>query len=192
MGHIPADGSEDDGTARPGVHPQSGRRETEEERADRRWGDLLQELRVAQTGVQILFGFLLAVVFQPRFADLSTTDRNIYVVTVMLGSATAAALIGPVSYHRLLTGRRMKPQTVTWASRMTKLGLGLLFCTMCSTLLLILRVALHNVVALWLVGAMALWFLACWFVFPLWAIVRGDGPQPGRGDRDGDGRGTRG
>ncbi|MEU5716381.1 DUF6328 family protein [Streptomyces sp. NPDC020403] len=184
MAQIPADGSEKDGAGRPGVNPVSGRRETEEERADRRWGDLLQELRVAQTGVQILFGFLLAVVFQPRFAELSTTDRTIYVVTVMLGSGTAAALIGPVSYHRLLTGRRMKPQTVTWASRMTKLGLGLLFCTMCSALLLIMRVALHNTVALWLVGAMALWFLACWFGFPLWALLRGDGRRPGRGSRD--------
>ncbi|SFX57716.1 DUF6328 family protein [Streptomyces atratus] len=149
-----------------------GRHETPEERADRRWTDLLQELRVAQTGVQILFGFLLAVVFQPRFTELSDADRTIYVVTVMLGSATAAALIGPVSYHRLLTGRRLKPQTVTWASRMTVLGLLLLFCTMCSALLLILRVALHNSVALWLVGAMALWFLVCWFVFPAWALAR--------------------
>ncbi|MCX4734078.1 DUF6328 family protein [Streptomyces sp. NBC_01363] len=149
-----------------------GRHETSEERADRRWTDLLQELRVAQTGVQILFGFLLAVVFQPRFTELSDTDRTIYVVTVLLGSATAATLIGPVSYHRLLTGRRLKPQTVTWASRMTVLGLVLLFCTMCSALLLILRVALHNSVALWLVGGMALWFLICWFVFPAWALAR--------------------
>lgn len=192
MGQIPGDG---DGNGRDpaGEKPGGGRQETEEERADRQWGDLLQELRVAQTGVQILFGFLLAVVFQPRFADLSTVDRNIYVVTVMLGSATAAALIGPVSYHRLLTGRRMKPQTVTWASRLTKLGLGLLFCTMCCTLLLILRVALHNVVALWLVGAMALWFLACWFVFPLWAIAREAGrlPGSGKGARDAEGRGPR-
>lgn len=71
----------------------------------------------------------------------------------------------------------MKPQTVTWASRLTKLGLALLFCTMCSTLLLILRVALHNVVALWLVGVMALWFAVCWFVFPLWAIARDNGKR---------------
>ncbi|WP_406387869.1 DUF6328 family protein [Streptomyces sp. NBC_00887] len=183
MGRISADAGGNGGER--GATAGRGREETKEERADRQWTDLLQELRVAQTGVQILFGFLLAVVFQPRFADLSTADRNIYVVTVMLGSATAAALIGPVSYHRLLTGRRMKPQTVTWASRLTKLGLGLLFCTMCSTLLLILRVALHNVLALWLVGAMALWFLACWFVFPLWAIARG--PRSGGGRRgDGD------
>ncbi|MFJ8977126.1 DUF6328 family protein [Streptomyces sp. NPDC102282] len=184
MGQIPT-GKGENGRDGAGTNPGSGRRETEEERADRQWGELLQELRVAQTGVQILFGFLLAVVFQPRFADLSTVDRNIYVVTVMLGSATAAALIGPVSYHRLLTGRRMKPQTVTWASRLTKLGLGLLFCTMCSTLLLIMRVALHNVVALWLVGAMALWFLVCWFVFPLWAIARNNGRRPGEDGEDG-------
>ncbi|MBK0372458.1 hypothetical protein I3215_06005 [Streptomyces sp. RB110-1] len=162
-----------------------GRDETQEERADRQWSELLQELRVAQTGVQILFGFLLAVVFQSRFEDLGHVDRDIYVVTVMLGSATAAALIGPVSYHRLLTGRRMKPQTVVWASRMTVLGLVLLFCTMCSTLLLILRVALHNQLALWLVGAMALWFLACWFLFPLWALAKGrSGPRDDR-PRDG-------
>ncbi|MFD3648997.1 DUF6328 family protein [Streptomyces cyaneofuscatus] len=150
-----------------------GREETEDERADRQWSELLQELRVAQTGVQILFGFLLAVVFQPRFGDLSELDRDIYVVTVVLGSATVAALIGPVTYHRLLTGRRMKPETVIWASRMTVLGLVLLFLTMCSTLLLIMRVALHNTFALWLVGGIALWFLACWFVFPLWALARG-------------------
>ncbi|MDX2916701.1 MULTISPECIES: DUF6328 family protein [Streptomyces] len=171
-----------------------GREETQEERADRQWSELLQELRVAQTGVQILFGFLLAVVFQSRFEDLGDIDRDIYVVTVMLGSATAAALIGPVSYHRLLTGRRMKPETVLWASRMTVLGLVLLFCTMCSTLLLIMRVALHNETALWLVGGMALWFLACWFVFPLWALARGrSGPREsdtGDGD-DTAGRGGR-
>ncbi|HEY9438769.1 MAG TPA: DUF6328 family protein [Streptomyces sp.] len=177
MGQRPVSGG--DGTGRRGP---GGSEETAEERADRQWSDLLQELRVAQTGVQILFGFLLAVVFQPRFADLSNTDRNIYVVTVLLGSATAAALIGPVSYHRLLTGRRMKPQTVAWAGWLTKLGLALLFCTMCCTLLLILRVALHSALAGWLVGAMALWFLACWFVFPLWALTRDQKARTGRPD----------
>ena len=100
-----------------------GRHESAEERADRRWGDLLQELRVAQTGVQILFGFLLTVVFQQRFTQLSDTDRHIYVVTVLLGAATTGALVGPVSMHRLLTGRRLKPETVAWASRLTVLGL---------------------------------------------------------------------
>lgn len=146
-----------------------GRDETAEERADRRWADLLQELRVAQTGVQVLFGFLLTVVFQPRFTDLSATDRDLYVVTVMFGAATTGALIGPVSFHRLLTGQRLKPQTVIWASRLTMVGLALLLCTMASALLLILRVAVRDAVAVWLVAGMVLWFVVCWFVLPVWA-----------------------
>ncbi|MFF7157888.1 DUF6328 family protein, partial [Streptomyces sp. NPDC008139] len=94
-----------------------GRDETPEERADRQWGELLQELRVVQTGVQILFGFLLTVPFQQRFGQLSDGERTLYIVTVMLGAATTGALVGPVSLHRMLTGRRLKPETVVWASR---------------------------------------------------------------------------
>ncbi|MFI9029405.1 DUF6328 family protein [Streptomyces sp. NPDC053560] len=146
-----------------------GRHETAEERADRRWGELLQELRVAQTGVQILFGFLLTVVFQPGFEELDSLGRDIYVVTVVLGAATTGALIGPVSLHRLVTGRRLKPETVTWASRLTVLGLVLLLCTMVSAMLLILRVALHGTGAMWLVGGMLVWFVLCWFVLPMYA-----------------------
>ncbi|MEU9196095.1 DUF6328 family protein [Streptomyces hundungensis] len=147
----------------------SGRDETVEERADRKWNDLLQELRVAQTGVQILFGFLLAVVFQQRFTSLSDTDRTIYVVTVVLGAATTGALIGPVSFHRMLAGQRLKPQTVAWASRLTVVGLVLLLCTVASSLMLILRVALHSALAPWLVAGVVLWFIGCWFVLPLLA-----------------------
>lgn len=149
--------------------PDRGRHETVEERADRLWTELLQELRVAQTGVQILFGFLLTVVFQQRFTALSDTDRDIYTVTVMLGAAAVGALIGPVSIHRLLTGRRLKPQMVTWASRLTIVGLVLLLCTMASALLLILRLAVADTLALWLVGVMVAWFVLCWGVFPVLA-----------------------
>jgi hypothetical protein len=152
-----------------------GRRESAEERADRRWGDLLQELRVAQTGVQILFGFLLTVVFQQRFTTLHSTDRHIYVVTVVLGAATTGALIGPVAMHRLLTGRRLKPETVVLASRLTVLGLVLLLCTMASSLLLVLRVAVRDSGAAWLVGALVVWFVVCWVALPVWARFH-DGP----------------
>ncbi|WP_030255888.1 DUF6328 family protein, partial [Streptomyces violens] len=157
------EGGGPDGVAR-------GRRETPEERADRRWAELLQELRVAQTGVQILFGFLLTVVFQPGFARLDDIGRDIYIVTVVLGAATTGSLIGPVSLHRLVTGHRLKPQTVTWASRLTVLGLVLLLCTMVSAMLLILRVALHGTGALWLVGGVFVWFILCWFVLPVCAL----------------------
>ncbi|WP_405578758.1 DUF6328 family protein [Streptomyces sp. NBC_01190] len=148
------------------------RDETPEERADRRWGDLLQELRVTQTGVQILFGFLLTVVFQQRFTHLSGTEKNLYTVTVALGAATMAVLIGPVAMHRLLTGRRLKPETVTLASKLTVLGLVLLLCTMASSLLLVLRLANSGSTAAWLTGGIALWFVLFWFVLPLWARYR--------------------
>ncbi|MGW3621987.1 DUF6328 family protein [Streptomyces sp. NPDC000880] len=146
-----------------------GRDETPEERADRLWVELLQELRVAQTGVQVLFGFLLTVAFQSRFADLSDTNRTIYTVTVLLGAATTGALIGPVSFHRLVTGQRLKPQTVVWASRLTVVGLFLLLCTMASALLLILRVVVDDTLALWLVVGVVVWFVLCWLVLPAWA-----------------------
>lgn len=149
-----------------GYSPPRGRHETVEERADRRWAELLQEVRVAQTGIQVLFGFLLTVAFQQRFTQLNDTDRNIYITTVMLGAATTGALIGPVSVHRMLAGRRLKPETVTWAARLTIIGLLLLMCTMASALLLILRVTLHSDVAVWLVSSMVVWFLLCWFVLP--------------------------
>ncbi|QHY99057.1 hypothetical protein SSPS47_28545 [Streptomyces sp. S4.7] len=158
-----------DDMTRPGGTAPRGRDESPKERADRRWAELLQEVRVAQTGVQILFGFLLTVVFQPRFGDLSDTDTNIYLATVVLGAVTTGALIAPVSFHRMVTGRRLKPQMVEWASRLTFVGLVFLLCTMASALLLILRVALHNAIALWIVAGLVLWFVLCWFVLPAWA-----------------------
>ncbi|MEU4269341.1 DUF6328 family protein [Streptomyces sp. NPDC026092] len=133
---------------------------------------MMQEIRVAQTGVQILFGFLLTVVFAPRFTDLSDTDRTIYVVTVSLGAAATGALIGPVSFHRIVAGRRIKPETVVWASRLTFVGLVLLLLTLTSALLLVLRVAMDDSFVPWLVTGVAAWYLLCWYALPLWVRSR--------------------
>ncbi|MFF9340676.1 MULTISPECIES: DUF6328 family protein [unclassified Streptomyces] len=145
-----------------------GRGETEEERADRRWQELLQEIRVAQTGVQILLGFLLTVVFTPLFHELEQTDKTIYLVTVILGSLATGALIGPVSFHRIVSGKRVKPQAVVWASRLTFTGIVLLLATLTSALFLILRVATHDPYVPWLVSGVLVWYLVCWFALPLW------------------------
>jgi uncharacterized protein DUF6328 len=150
-----------------------GRDETPEERADRKWGELIQEIRVAQTGVQILFGFLLTVVFTPRFVDLDDTDQNIYIVTVVLGAAATGALIGPVTLHRLVAGRQVKPQAVAWASRLTLVGLLLLLATMTAALLLILRVATgSDDYVPWLVAGIVVWYVVCWFGVPWWTRYR--------------------
>ncbi|MFF4444346.1 DUF6328 family protein [Streptomyces sp. NPDC001502] len=151
---------------------QNGRNESVEERADRQWQELIQEIRVAQTGVQILFGFLLTVAFTPHFQGLPQTDKVIYIVTVVLGALATGALIGPVSFHRIVSGRRIKPEAVAWASRLTFTGLILLLATCTCALLLVLRVATHNAVGPWLVAGVLAWYLLCWFVLPLWARVR--------------------
>ncbi|WP_431783536.1 DUF6328 family protein [Streptomyces chumphonensis] len=149
-----------------------GRSETEEERADRRWVELLQEVRVAQTGVQILLAFLLSIVFTQRFTELGDVDVAIFVVTIVLGASSTGALIAPVSLHRFVTGHRMKPQTVEWAARLTVTGLFLLLCTVTCALLLILRVVLGGPWAVGIVAVVFSWFVLCWFVLPAWARSR--------------------
>lgn len=151
-----------------------GRRESPEERADRRWGELLQEVRVAQTGVQILLGFLLSVAFSPRFAALGSFDKALYVATVVLGAAATGALIAPVSFHRVLSGRRLKPELVETAARLTSLGVLLLAFTLGAALLLLLKVAAGLTTASWIVSAVMVWFAICWFIIPTWVRRRGE------------------
>ncbi|WP_392957610.1 DUF6328 family protein [Streptomyces sp. LN245] len=148
--------------------PGDGRDESAQERADRMWGDLLQEIRVAQTGVQILFGFLLTVVFTPTYRQLSDQDQTLYMVTIVLGATATGALIGPVAFHRIVSGAQVKPQAVIWASRMTLLGLFLLLLTMVSSLLLVLRTATHDDGYVpWIVAGVAALYSLWWLVIPL-------------------------
>lgn len=151
-----------------------GRHETAEQRADRRWGELLQEVRVAQTGVQILLGFLLSVAFTPRFAQLGEFDRTVYLVTVVLGATATGALIAPVSFHRMLSGHQLKPELVDMAARLTTLGMILLALTVGSALLLLLHVTAGLHLAVWIVVAVMVWFGVCWLLIPAWVRRRGE------------------
>ena len=98
------------------VHDHDGnagaRGETPMQRADRAYGEILQEVRVAQTGVQILFAFLLALAFQARFAAITDFQRVVYVVTLMLCAAATALLIAPAAMHRVIYRRRLKQHLV--------------------------------------------------------------------------------
>jgi hypothetical protein len=151
----------------PGPEPvRHGRSETWEERADRRWSEQLQEVRVAQTGAQILFGFLLSVAFLPRFGTLGHFDRGLYVTTVVLGALATGTLIAPVSFHRLLAGRRLKPELVAATQRLLAVGVALLGLTIGSALLLLLRTVLPAPAAGAVTGAVMAWFVLCWVLFP--------------------------
>jgi fatty acid desaturase len=166
-------------------HPPAAEAEAPEsarERVNRRWNEILQETRVTQTGVQILFGFLLSVAFTPLFRELETLDRTIYVTTVVLGAAATGALIAPVSMHRFLSGQRMKDDLVETAARMMMCGMVLLALTIGCTLLLILRFVVPGVLAELLVGAVMLWFGVCWYALPL--LLRRRAGRRDRADED--------
>ncbi|MEB3961034.1 DUF6328 family protein [Streptomyces kunmingensis] len=154
------------------VAVQDESREEAHERANRRWAEILQETRVAQTGVQILFGFLLSVAFTPGFDDLGAFDTTVYVATVILGAAATGILIAPVSLHRLLTGQRLKDDLVRTAGRLMVTGLVLLALTISGTVLLILHVVLPNLLAEILAGGILLWFALCWYALPMWLKKR--------------------
>jgi hypothetical protein len=99
------------------------RSECDLERADRNMNELLQELRVAQTGVQILFAFLLTLVFQQRFADITEAQRWTYVVTLLLSVVTAGLLVAPAAVHRVTFQRGLKMETVLLGHRLFTAGL---------------------------------------------------------------------
>lgn len=117
--------NEDDGAvASPdGDDRSDGRNETPNERADRNWAELLQELRVMQTGTQILTGFLLAVAFTPRFTDMSELQRDLYIILVVLSAVATILALAPVGLHRALFGKRGKPELVKVASRLVEIAL---------------------------------------------------------------------
>jgi len=102
----------------------TGRNETREEQLDRNWGELLQELRVLQTGVQILAGFLLTLPFQDRFEDLDDFQVTLYLVNVVIATLTTACILLPVSVHRRLFRQRLKETLVSSADSITKIALA--------------------------------------------------------------------
>lgn len=120
--------------------PCTARNETPLERADRNFGELLQELRVTQTGVQILFAFLLTLAFTPRFPSLDTVQRTTYVVTLLLAVLAAALFTAPAALHRSLFQKGAKPRIVQVSSRLATLGMGVLVLAFTGSVLLVVDV----------------------------------------------------
>jgi hypothetical protein len=160
------------------------RGETPMQRADRAYGEILQEVRVAQTGVQILFAFLLALAFQARFPAISSFQRGVYVVTLLLCAAATALLIAPAAFHRMIYRRRLKQHLVRVANRLAITGLALLLLSMVSAVLLIMDVVLGLMPALLLAAAVFTWFTMWWFVLPLRTLVREPAADDRRPDDD--------
>jgi hypothetical protein len=148
-------------------HVESGRKETEEERADRNLTDLLQELRVALPGVQVLFAFLLTVPFSQRFTDLSDFDQKLYFAVLICVALATVLLVAPTAGHRILFRRQQKEFIVTISNRLALIGLLLLAFAMCGAIALISDFIFGAATALVSTAVMAAAFVGFWFFGPV-------------------------
>jgi hypothetical protein len=153
--------------ARDGTDVRDDRSESSSERADRNFLELLNELRVLQTGVQILFGFLLILAVQPRFAEASRFEQVVYLVTLMLSCAATALLMGPAAYHRILFARGRKAEVVRASSRLANAGICVLMLAISSATLLVVELVFSQALAWTLSICVAVGFAILWFALPL-------------------------
>ncbi|MFI5491722.1 DUF6328 family protein [Actinoplanes sp. NPDC051859] len=140
--------------------------ESEKQRWDRNFSDLLQELRVAQTGVQILFAFLLTLPFSSGFPNVTAFQKDTYVVALIAAAFATAMIISPVAFHRALFRQGRKPELVRYAHRMATGGLAFMLIAMVSSILLITDYLLNFWVALVLTAIAGAWFLTFWAAIP--------------------------
>lgn len=146
----------------------TARGETPLQRLDRVYAELLQEIRVAQTGVQILLAFLLGLAFTPRFVELDHRQRALYVATLAISAASAALLMAPGPLHRLMFQRQLKHHIVRAANGFAIGGFALLLLGIGAALTLILDVALGTVLAPLFASPIVVFFVVAWYVYPLW------------------------
>src|SRR3712207_6243634 len=140
--------------------------ETAKQRWDRNFADLLQELRVAQTGVQILFAFLLTLPFSARFEQTTPFQRDVYIVALLSAAFATAMIISPVAFHRALFRQGRKPELVRFAHRMASGGLAFMLIAMVASVLLITDFLLTLPAALIATGVTAAFFLTFWAALP--------------------------
>ncbi|WP_404472730.1 DUF6328 family protein [Microbacterium aerolatum] len=146
---------------------EDGRDETPNERADRNWDELMQELRVMQTGTQVLSGFLLAVAFQPRFTELDPLQVGLYLVLVGLAALATILALAPVGMHRSLFGQRRKPDLVRMGSMMVKADLVAVGALSVGVTALIVDFTLDRTFAIVVLAVGTLVVLGLWLVLPL-------------------------
>jgi hypothetical protein len=144
---------------------QRVRGETAAQQLDRNYAELLQEVRVAQTGVQILFAFLLGLAFTQRFAALDAAQRTVYVVALVLSASAAGVLLAPVMYHRLVFRRRLKHHVVLTAHRLAIAGLVLVLLAMIGSVQLAVSLVLGAGASV-LAAAVGLVLAFLWFGLP--------------------------
>ncbi len=149
------------------MSPQKlSKQETEKQRWDRNFADLLQELRVAQTGIQILFAFLLTLPFSNGFPRTTAFQKDVYIISLLSAAFATAMIIAPVAFHRALFRQGRKPELVRYAHRMATGGLAFLLIAMVAAVLLITDYLLAWPMTIILTSSAAIFFLVFWALIP--------------------------
>ncbi len=150
------------------------RNESQDQRDDRNLMELLQELRVAGLGVQVLFGFLLSLPFTNRFSDLSPAQRGLYVADLLLAALSTALLLAPVAYHRLVFRQHLKEPLVRTANVMAIAGLVSVGLSVTLAVLLVVSFVDAGVPAVVIGIFVGCVFALLWFLIPLIRRQRAD------------------
>lgn len=155
--------------------------ESPAERLHRNWDELLQEIRVTQTGVQILTGFLLTVPFSQRFESLDDTQRTVYLIVLSGAVITTGLVVAPAAFHRLLFRHRARSWLVTAADRCARAGLVMVAATVSGVLYLAFDIVAGSLAATIAFGAALVFFAVLWWAIP---VVMGRSEHPEADDHD--------
>jgi Family of unknown function (DUF6328) len=158
--------------------------ETEAQRDDRNVMELLNELRVAGLGIQVLFGFLLSLPFTSRFAKLDPAQRDVYLATVTLAAVSIALLVAPVAYHRLLFRRNEKESLVWVTNALAIAGLITVGLAVSCAVLLVVSFVAPGAPTVVITAIAVLAFAGLWFALPLSRRDRDDLSRRDRDDHD--------
>ncbi len=151
-----------------GGSPQDSTGESDDERRNRELIELLNELRVVLTGVQVLFAFLLTLPFTDRFQDLVPTQRLMYSVAFTVVATASVLLMAPTAYHRIRFRQQDKERMLRWANRFAIVGVGLLAIAIGTIVLLVIDVLYALPTASFIAGAVMALIAWSWFALPLY------------------------
>jgi SNF family Na+-dependent transporter len=147
--------------------PPADRDESADQRADRNWSELLQELRVLQTGTQILTGFLLALAFQAAFANLSDAQRAFYLALVVIAAVSAIIALAPVALHRLAFRHHVKPRIVSFGQAMLVTALATVSVLLTGVVAFVFDVVV-GLAAAWIAAiVLAMLIVGLWVLVPV-------------------------
>ena len=146
------------------------RDEDQDERLDRHWAELLQELRLVQTGTQILFAFLLTIAFTQPFRDADRFTELVFAGTLITASIALALFLAPVSFHRIVFRKKLRDHLIVLSGKLTEVGLVFLLAALAGGMVIALDVVFGRTIAMGIVAAVVVLTMVLWYVIP--SLVR--------------------